>query len=635
MTYLNFRDTLFTEISFIDGFEDAEAMDEPDNMGLDDDDDGVSLERIKNATLKFGSQESLSEKSNIAPSVKDIPFRTVNIQSAFQTGSTPSSLEHRFMVWNHIGIVRSHKTDAEDSIEAEFHDTSTHHGIHMNNHLNHSMAALSSSVLALACEAPSKLVCITLKATGSREWSISMPDTEEIQAVCASDKLVAVATDSRFLRIFTVLGTQREVICMPGPVVALAAHDEQILVAYHAGASATDDQNIGMMIIDSFGYNLKCKEAKVPLTPGSKLTWLGFSTEGSPVIYDSRSVMKLYRHKSGCWFPIWNGSDNTRGASDTFFIVSISERLKEIHAILCRGCPYPLTVPRPVVGTFKTEMPLCDLELEKSRLEEQLLSCKVLQVLDAHRTIKEDTIKLFALACKSELEFRARELIELIAMPDIVPIAAKYASGLGRIHLAQKLQDLMPIVEERQKEIEEKLNAPDVEMVPHGLLNGSSNNPLLSSSPIIAAGPVLKPKPMPGRNPFKKMNTSGSSSANIQQNSKSKTFSHLSDMGLGYTPSDTQSSVSQVNDSLDPSTENEPKAKPVMSYADWFKLNSDILKMEFPDEDLKEFNKACMGKYKEWKEMRKSGAPENKRKHEEMESESMSGVAKLARFEKT
>lgn len=613
-------------------------MDEPDNMGLedDDDDDGISLNRIKNETLKFGSQESLSEKSNVAPSIKDIPFRTVNLQSAFQPGSTPTSLEHRFMVWNHIGIVRSHKTDAEDSIEVEFHDTSTHHGIHMNNHLNHTMAALSSSVLALACEAPSKLVCITLKATGSREWSISMPDTEEIQAVCASDKLVAVATDNRYLRIFTVLGTQREVICIPGNVVALAAHDEQILVAYHAAASATDDQNIGLMIIDTFGYNVKCKEAKIPLTSGSKLTWMGFSKEGSPVIYDSRSFMKLYRHKSSCWFPVWNGAEHAKGASDTFFIVSVSERLKEIHAILCRGCPYPLTVPRPIVGTYKTEMPLCDLELEKSRLEEQLLSCKVLQVFDANRAIKEDTIKLFALACKSEMEFRARELIELIAMPEIVPIAARYASGLGRIHLAQKLQDLMPVVEERQKEIETKMNEPDIEMVPHGvLLNGSSNNPLLSSSPVIGPGPILKPKTMTGRNPFKKMNTSGSSSANIQQNSKAKVFSHLVDLALGYTPTDTQSSETSMSLGMSETStgENGSKPKSEMSFTEWFKENSDTLKKDFPTENVKEFNKICMGKYSEWKKTKQNGVTENKRKHEESEAIG-SGVAKLARFEK-
>lgn len=58
------------------------------------------------------------------------------------------------MCWNEIGMVRSHTSETESSIEVEFHDTSTHHSIHLNNHLNHVLAALSSTVLVLACEAP-------------------------------------------------------------------------------------------------------------------------------------------------------------------------------------------------------------------------------------------------------------------------------------------------------------------------------------------------------------------------------------------------------------------------------------------------------------------------------------------------
>lgn len=65
----------------------------------------------------------------------------------------------------------------------------------------------------------SKLVCITLGASG-REWSTEMPQDEEILAIGAGDKLVAVATDQRILRLFTVFGTQREVnefsISFPG-----------------------------------------------------------------------------------------------------------------------------------------------------------------------------------------------------------------------------------------------------------------------------------------------------------------------------------------------------------------------------------------------------------------------------------
>lgn len=139
-----------------------------------------------------------------------------------------------------------------------------------------------------------------------------MPDCEEIFAVCTSEKVVAVATDSRFLRIFTVLGTQREIISIPGPVVALAAHDDQILVAFHAGLSANEDQNINLLLLNCIGYNIRCKEIKLPLTPGSKLSWIGFSERGSPIVFDSSGILRLYRHKSNCWFPIWNAEEHVR-----------------------------------------------------------------------------------------------------------------------------------------------------------------------------------------------------------------------------------------------------------------------------------------------------------------------------------
>ena len=62
-----------------------------------------------------------------------------------------------FKVWNSVGIVRCHMEDEISSIEVEFHDTSTHHPLHLTNHLNHSMAALSSTALLLACKAQDDL----------------------------------------------------------------------------------------------------------------------------------------------------------------------------------------------------------------------------------------------------------------------------------------------------------------------------------------------------------------------------------------------------------------------------------------------------------------------------------------------
>lgn len=50
------------------------------------------------------------------------------------------------------------------------------------------------------------------------------------------------------------------------------------------------------------------------------------------------------------------------------------------------------------------------------------------------------------------MEARAKELIEILALPNLLPLAIKYASKLGRIHLAEKLRELLPQFEQEEKE---------------------------------------------------------------------------------------------------------------------------------------------------------------------------------------
>lgn len=72
---------------------------------------------------------------------------------------------------------------------------------------------------------------------GSKEWIMQLPDGEDALAVVASGGWIAVATDTRMLRIYTVAGTQREIISLPGPVVCLAAKNDKLAAVFHTGAS--------------------------------------------------------------------------------------------------------------------------------------------------------------------------------------------------------------------------------------------------------------------------------------------------------------------------------------------------------------------------------------------------------------
>lgn len=341
--------------------------------------------------------ESVSAPSVASDTVEHIPPCTMyQMQPPFQSSSTSKSLDHRYMVWNHVGIVRAHKTVNENSIEVEFHDSSVHHGIHLNNYLNHTIASLSTTVLALCCETPGKLVCIVLSGSGgSREWSMGMPDCEEILCVAASEKLVAVATDARYLRLFSSMGTQREVISIPGPVVALSAHADRILVAYHVSA-ATEDQHIAVMLIQTIGMSVRCRETRVALTPASKLTWIGYTDRGTPVTCDSMGMIRLHSMRSNHWMPLCDTSLHTKGASDHYFITDVSESKQIVRGILCRGSRYPVTVPKPMIVEINMQLPLCDLNAEQTQLEETLIRSENYHVDDAERIVKENAIKLFA-----------------------------------------------------------------------------------------------------------------------------------------------------------------------------------------------------------------------------------------------
>ncbi|KAG4078619.1 hypothetical protein HA402_015209 [Bradysia odoriphaga] len=589
----------------------------------EDNENCVSLERIKNETLgltkNIDDDDDLLELKTIrSDSVADVKVTsTVSaIQPPFQSSSTPSHLEHRYMCWNNVGVVKAHNTDDENSIGVEFHDASVHHDIHIGNYLNHTMAALSTTVLALACETPSKLVCIALSA-GSREWSISLPDCEEIIAVGASDKLVAVATDVNNLRIFSVMGTQRELISLPGPPVAVAGYGDTIIVAYHGGPPLNNSQNMCVMLVQAIGLSVRCREFRLALTPGTKLTWFGFSDRGSPVCNDTMGTVRLFNLKGNYWTTICDMNKHIKNASDTFFIVDVSEHSQIVRAILCRGGAYPMTTPKPLVSELPMQIPMCDMESEKSELEESLIRHANLQVDGAEKSLKEIAIKLFAIACRSENEVRAKELVEMIASPLLLPIAIKYANKLGRIHLSAKLSELMPQLEEQEKLKEKHSN--DIEMEAVNLLQNSPMNASLmlaqrdqTPSMSIAPKPILSSQGK--RNPFKR---GAGGASKLTKNP----LSHLTEKAIGFSDSQSQDSQSlngfnlltnETNtddtsnngssnyrdDNIENQAQNAASTTPRIKFMDWFKEHRDEIESENPDVIAAELTKIGMRQFK-------------------------------------
>ncbi|XP_067007806.2 WD repeat and HMG-box DNA-binding protein 1 isoform X2 [Anabrus simplex] len=439
----------------------------------DDEEDGenvISLNKIKesltqpaNLGLDLEEKSTKDDEDNdeVASIVSDVvrSVPSISIQPPFQPTSTPVHLQHRFMVWNSVGIVRAFNTEEENSLDVEFHDSSLHHALHMTNYLKHTMASLSEQALVLACEAnddtPSKVVCVLLNAwDGTREWSVDLPEDEEALAVATSDKWLAVATDTRNLRFFSLGGTQREVISLPGPVVCLAPFKDRLIVAYHNGAGLC----FVLLHIKSNDLQAAVPFQPLPVSPQSTLMWLGFSDQGTPCTMDSAGMVRMFT-SNGLWLSICNTKTQCKGKSDHYFVLGISERYQNIRCVLCKGSHYPPTTPRPAVAEIPIQIPLCDPMAEKSVLEGTFWKAKTIyNTLDevsrtdstyegdkkaVDKLMKETIIKLFALACRSGLEHRAVDLCELMPSHQVVELAVKYASKLGKMHLASRLSEVV------------------------------------------------------------------------------------------------------------------------------------------------------------------------------------------------
>eukprot|EP00112_Aurelia_sp_Birch-Aquarium-sp1_P022414 Seg631.2 transcript_id=Seg631.2/GoldUCD/mRNA.D3Y31 product="WD repeat and HMG-box DNA-binding protein 1" protein_id=Seg631.2/GoldUCD/D3Y31 len=494
----------------MDNFLDDEADDD------DDDDPEISINLIKEGLLPKGPRviedddgEDSLQDFIVEEKPKKPTLPQINLQKSFQPGSTPAHLMHRFMTWNSVGIIRCHSEDEVSTIDIEFHDASLHHPLHFTNVMNHSMASLSSTAAVLACESqddvPSKFVCLHFGTWDStKEWTMSMPKGEEIKNITVNQKYIAVATDVRLVRIFTVGGLQYQLISIPGPIVSMAMSETQIMIVYHQGTGLPDCQCLGMRLIEIGKTQWKTTvEHQLPLSKKATLIWIGFSLEETPFMVDSRGNLRMLQRSFGnTWIPVLNLKSQTKTKSDNYWIIGITEYPPEARAVLCKGANFPATLPRPVPSALNFEIPLCDKETEKGQMEQDLLRNRITNGYHEYykkKGFEEDEsainegktteiqllMKLFALSCKSDRIFRAVEICELMPNAETVNLAIQYATRMRRMNLAQRLDELARRKSEEEEEAVEDENSDDDDMMEErGRFGSLSQNRRMPTAPL-------------------------------------------------------------------------------------------------------------------------------------------------------
>ena len=84
------------------------------------------------------------------------------------------------------------------------------------------------------------------------------------------------------MRIFSTGGFQREVLSLPGPVVAMSGFQDKLMISVHTGMPLPGNQCIGTAIfnIGNTVHQLPSFNT-LPLAPNSNLAWQGFTDEGN------------------------------------------------------------------------------------------------------------------------------------------------------------------------------------------------------------------------------------------------------------------------------------------------------------------------------------------------------------------
>ncbi|OWK54297.1 WD repeat and HMG-box DNA-binding protein 1 [Lonchura striata] len=377
----------------------------------DDDDNSLDIGLIKASSGLLEKEDDGDDQpggfSALPPSSTQQPFYDGPMptprQKPFQSASTPVHLMHRFMVWNSVGIVRCYNDEQDNAIDIEFHDTSVHHATHLPNSLGHTMADLSTEAILLACESTeelgSKLHCIHFGSwDANKEWTVDMPKDEEIEAICLGQGWAACATTALLVRVFTVGGVQKEIFSLPGPVVSMAGHGEQLMIIYH---------------------------------------------RGTPCYVDSEGIVRMLNRGFGnTWIPVCNTREHCKGKYDHYWVVGIHENPQQLRCIPCKGARFPPTLPRPAVAILPFKLPYCQVETEKGQMEEQywrsVLFHSYVDYLSKSGYEFDENAKNQALSCKLERESRCVELAELMTH-SVLNLAIKYASRSRRLNLAQLL----------------------------------------------------------------------------------------------------------------------------------------------------------------------------------------------------
>ena len=354
----------------------AEDDDEDEDAEDDDDDDVQEYTYDEEDDL-----ESRAEKTRFISTTSMQSRLQFTLPEAFQPTATPVKNKRQFLAWNMVGTIVSREDMTSTTVDIEFHDRTSFRGQHITDQYGFSMAALGTRGALLGCRgstdgtSPSVIQYVMFEAwANSSEWTMALDDGEHVTCLCVGAKTAAIATSMHYVRLVSYAGIQLHVFSAPGPVIALSATDDVLLVVYNTNHAVP---SYAYMV-----YNMNTRavmmDTILPMSPNhATLKWVGFCEASHlPCTYDSQGIVRVAL-PDGQWVPVLD----TRRHQQTLpqragpgALKDLSSKSKThywpigitlehfVCAILKGDDPHPSCLPRPITTQIAFKIPLLSLQ---------------------------------------------------------------------------------------------------------------------------------------------------------------------------------------------------------------------------------------------------------------------------------
>ncbi|GAA5860215.1 hypothetical protein JCM3774_000346 [Rhodotorula dairenensis] len=410
-------------------------------------------------------------------------------QAPFQIGATPWRERRRYLAFNMIGYIYAVERDEGQAVTIEFHDRSAHIASKFDDRMKYNLGALGELGAVFSCRSlrdhPAQIFYKPYESwTSLQTWSASLPAGEEATVLAiggvgqppdtaafddptvglTGSGTVLVATSRRFVRFFSGAGLQKYLWNVGEEVVTMAAAQDWALIVHRAGGGGAA---LEYSLIDTDTFEV-VQQGKVPLQPGSALSWIGFTNENIPVMYDSKGLLSVLdrsrRPRQGRWLPLLDTQTLVRreGKQESYWPVGVSDH--QAHVVILKGGEQYPHFPTPLLQDLELQMPLVNLDVPQGQLAEKYMRESVFvqhrkdgaspddyvlktELARVELQTEKHLLQIIQTFCKADRLEAALDAVLLLSQPASLVAASKIAGFFTlpalqeRVDLLQQMRD--------------------------------------------------------------------------------------------------------------------------------------------------------------------------------------------------